>query len=149
MVSNVVGEIHGAIPTTSHCRTAMTGSQASIDAIGTWMVELVGSTDNQDLPLALHGTTQITTLQRRSMSLHSLKDLGIDCVHQLTQAGNFLDFSVNGVTHVFPLLTINGNDYIEMRIHCPPPASVAVFSVARLDLAKNFKDDGLYYLLHL
>jgi hypothetical protein len=26
MASNVIGEIHGAIPTTSHCGTAMTGS---------------------------------------------------------------------------------------------------------------------------
>jgi hypothetical protein len=36
------GEIHGAIPATSHCGTAMTGSHASIDAIGTWMVETSG-----------------------------------------------------------------------------------------------------------
>jgi hypothetical protein len=127
MVSNVIGEIHGAVPATPHCGTALTGSQDSIDAIGTWMNELVGLLDNQDLPLALRSTTQITTFQRRSMSLHSLKDLGIDCAHRLTQAGNFLDISVNGVTHVFPLLTINGGDYVEMRINCPPPASVAAF----------------------
>jgi hypothetical protein len=112
MVSNVIGEIHGAIPTTSHCGTAMTGSRTSMDAIGTWMVELVGLVGNQDLPLALWGTTQITTFQQRSMSLQSLKDLGIDCAHRLTQAGNFLDISVNGITHAFPLLTINGGDYM-------------------------------------
>ena len=53
MVSNVTGEIHGAIPTSSHCRTAMTGSKATIDELGTWMVELVGSLDGKDLPLAL------------------------------------------------------------------------------------------------
>jgi hypothetical protein len=93
------------------------------------MVELVGLLGNQDLPLALCGTTQITTFQQRSMSLHSLKDLGIDCAHRLTQAGIFLDISFNGITHVFPLLTINGGDFVEMRIHCPPPASVASFSV--------------------
>jgi hypothetical protein len=149
MVSNVIGEVHVVIPTTSHCGTAMTGSRTSTDAIGTWMVEIVGLLGNQDLPLALCGTTQTTTFQQRSMSLHSLKDLGINCAHCLTQAGNFLDISVNGITHVFPLLTINGGDYVEMRIHCPPPASVAEFSVARLDLAKNFEHDGLYYLLHL
>jgi hypothetical protein len=149
MVANIAGEIHGAIPTTSHCGTAMTGSKASIDAIGTWMIELVGSIDGKDLPLALRGTTQIPTFQRCSLSLHALKDLGIDCAHRLTQSGNFLDISVDKVTYVFPLLTINGGDYAEMRIHCPPPASVAAFSVARLDLAKNFKADGLYYLLHL
>jgi hypothetical protein len=84
MVSNVIGEIHGAIPTTSHCGIAMTGSRASIDAIGIWMVELVGLLGNQDLPLALCGTTQITTFQQRSMSLHSLKDLGTDCAYRLT-----------------------------------------------------------------
>jgi hypothetical protein len=64
MVSNVIGEIHGAIPTTSHCGTAMTDSQASINAIGTRMVELVGLLDNQEIPLALCGTTQITMFQR-------------------------------------------------------------------------------------
>jgi hypothetical protein len=53
MVSNVHGEIHGAIPTTVHCGTAMTGSRATIDALGTWMVDLVGSVDGKDLPLAL------------------------------------------------------------------------------------------------
>jgi hypothetical protein len=121
MVSNVIGEIHRATPTTSHCGTAMTGSRASINAIGTWMVKLVGLLGNQDLPLALCSTTQITTFQQRSMSLHhSLKDLEIDCAHPLTQTGNFLDISVNGITHVFPLLTINGGDYVEVRIHCPP-----------------------------
>jgi hypothetical protein len=45
VVSNIAGEVHGAIPATSHCGTAMTGSKASIDAIGTWMIELVGSID--------------------------------------------------------------------------------------------------------
>jgi hypothetical protein len=45
MVSNVQGEIHGAIPTTAHCGTAMTGSRATIHALGTWMVDLVGSVD--------------------------------------------------------------------------------------------------------
>jgi hypothetical protein len=45
MVSNIVGEIHGAIPTNSHWGTAMTGSNASIDTIRTWMIELVGSVD--------------------------------------------------------------------------------------------------------
>jgi hypothetical protein len=58
MVSNVQGEIHGAIPTTVHCGTAMTGSRATIDALGTWMVDLASSVDGKDLPLALRGTTQ-------------------------------------------------------------------------------------------
>jgi hypothetical protein len=48
-----------------------------------------------------------------------------------------------------PLLTINGGDYVEMRVHRPPPATVAAFEVARLDLAKNFKDENVYLLLHL
>ena len=52
MVSNVQGEIHGAVPTTAHCGTAMTGSKATIDALGTWMIELVGSNEGTDLPLA-------------------------------------------------------------------------------------------------
>jgi hypothetical protein len=30
MVSNVIGEIHGPIPTTSHCGTAMTGIVALV-----------------------------------------------------------------------------------------------------------------------
>jgi hypothetical protein len=64
MVSNVHGEIHGAIPTTAHCGTAMTGSRATIDALGTWMVDLVGSVDGKDLPLALRGMTQITDFQQ-------------------------------------------------------------------------------------
>jgi hypothetical protein len=149
MVSNVHGEIHGAIPTTSHCGTAMTGSRATIDALGTWMIDLVGSTKGIDLPLALRGTTQITEFQRRSLSLHALKEVGIDCAHVLTQKGNFLKITVDSVKHVFPLLTINGGDYVEMRVHRPPPATVAAFEVARLDLAKNFKDENLYLLLHL
>jgi hypothetical protein len=107
------------------------------------------SIDGKDLPLALRGTTQIPTFQRLSLSLHALKDLGIDCAHRLTQSGNFLDISVDKVTYVFPLLTINGGNSAERQVHCPPPASIAAFSVARLDLAKNFKADGLYYLLHL
>jgi hypothetical protein len=48
MVSNVQGEIHGAMPTKAHCGTAMTGSRATIDAIGTWMIDLVGSTSGDD-----------------------------------------------------------------------------------------------------
>jgi hypothetical protein len=52
-VSNVQGEIHGAIPTMAHCGTAMTGSKSSIDALGTWKVDLVGSENGKDLPLAL------------------------------------------------------------------------------------------------
>jgi hypothetical protein len=59
MVSNV----HGAMPTKAHCRTAMTGSWATIDATGTWMINLVGSTNGNNLSLALCGTTQITDLQ--------------------------------------------------------------------------------------
>jgi hypothetical protein len=47
------------------------------------------------------------------------------------------------------LITINGGDYAKMRIHCPPPATVASATVACLDLAKNFKAEGLYHLLHL
>jgi hypothetical protein len=50
-----------------------------------------------------------------------------------------LDISVDKVTDAFPLLTINRGDYAEMRVHCPPPACAAAFSVAQLDLAKNFK----------
>jgi hypothetical protein len=61
------------------------------------------------------------------MSLHSLKDLGIHCAHRLTQAGNFLDISVNCITHVIPLLTINGGDYVEMRIHCLPQLQLQLF----------------------
>lgn len=113
------------------------------------MIDLVGSLDGKDLSLALRGTTQITEFQRRSFSLHALKELGIDCSHILTQAGNFLEITLKGTRHVFPLLTINGGDYVEMRIHRPLSATVAAFAVARLDLAKNFKADGLYHLLHL
>jgi hypothetical protein len=36
-----------------------------------------------------------------------------------------------------------------MRVHRLPPATVAAFEVARLGLAKNFKDENLYLLLHL
>jgi hypothetical protein len=36
-----------------------------------------------------------------------------------------------------------------MRIHRPPPASAAAYTVARLDLAKNFHPESLYSLLHL
>jgi hypothetical protein len=57
MVSNVQGEIHGAIPTTAHCGTAMTGSKMSINALGIWMVNLAGSENGKDLPFALRGTT--------------------------------------------------------------------------------------------
>jgi hypothetical protein len=115
-----------------------TGSRATIDALGTWMIDLVGSTDGVDLPLALRGTTQITEFQRRLLSLHALKEVGIDCAHVLTQKGNFLEITVGNIKHVFPLLTINGGDYVEMRVHRPPPATVAAFDVARLDLTKNF-----------
>jgi hypothetical protein len=41
MVFDVLGEIHGAVPTNARCSTAMTGSKATIDALGTWMVDLV------------------------------------------------------------------------------------------------------------
>jgi hypothetical protein len=60
MVSNVFGEIHGAVPTTAHCGTLMTGSKANIDAICTWMIDFVGSKEGKDLSHALRGTTQIT-----------------------------------------------------------------------------------------
>ena len=88
---------------------------------------LVGSNQGTGLPLALRGTTQITEFQQRSLSLHALKELGFDCSHILTQSGNFLEITSNGVKHIFPLLTINGGDYIEMRVHRPPPESVAAF----------------------
>jgi hypothetical protein len=101
MVSNVHGEIHGAIPTTAHCGTAMTGSRATIDALGTWMVDLVGSVNGKGLPLALRGTTQITDFQQRSLSLHALKELGFDCAHILTQEGNFLEIVSSGTKHRF------------------------------------------------
>ena len=113
------------------------------------MIDFVGSTDKQDLPMALCGTTQITDFQRRSISLHALKELGFDCSHVLTQKGNFLEIISAGNKFIFPLLTINGGDYIEIKIHRPPPETVAAYVVARLDLAKNFHADGLYYLLHL
>jgi hypothetical protein len=148
MVSNVQGEIHGAIPTTAHCGTAMTRSRATIDALGTWMVDLVGSAEGKDLPLALQGTTQITDFQRRSLSLHALKELGFDCAHVLTQDGNFLEITTSGVKHRFPLITINGGDYNKMQIHRSPPATVASATVACPDLAKSFKAEGLYHLLH-
>jgi hypothetical protein len=115
MVSNVQGEIHGAMPMKAHCRTAMTGSWATIDATGTWMINLVGSTNGEDLSLALRGTTQITDFQRRSFSLHALKELGFSCAHVLTQEGNFLKITPEfGKLHCFPLLTLNGSNYIEM-----------------------------------
>jgi hypothetical protein len=53
MVSNILGEIHGAVPTNARCGTAMTGSKPTINALGTWMVDLVGSVDGNNLPLAL------------------------------------------------------------------------------------------------
>jgi hypothetical protein len=112
-------------------------------------IDFVGSTAGNDLLLALRGTTQITGFQQRSNSLHALKELGFDCAHVLTQHGNFLKITFNGIKHVFPLLTIYGGDYVEMRIHCPPPASVAAYSVAQLDMAKNFHCDSLYSLLNL
>jgi hypothetical protein len=149
MVSNILGEIHGAVPTNACCGTAMTGSRATINALGTWMVDLVGSVDGKDLPLALQGKTQRADFQRRSLSLHALKELGFDCAHILTQNGNFLKINMEGIEYVFPLLTINGCDYVKMRIHCPPPASAAAYTVPRLDLAKNFHPESLYSLLHL
>ena len=137
MVTNIHGEIHGAVPTSAHCGTALTGSKTTIDALGTWMIDFVGSTDKQDLPMALCGTTQITDFQRRSISLHALKELGFDCSHVLTQKGNFLEIISAGNKFIFPLLTINGGDYIEIKIHRPPPETVAAYVVAHLDLAKN------------
>ena len=109
----------------AHCGTALTGSKTTIDALGTWMIDFVGSTDKQDLPMALCGTTQITDFQRRSISLHALKELGFDCSHVLTQKGNFLEIISAGNKFIFPLLTINGGDYIEIKIHRPPPETVA------------------------
>jgi hypothetical protein len=90
MVSNVKGEIHGAVSITAHCGTALTGSKITINALGTWMVDLVGSDSRKDLPLALRDKTQITEFQRQSMSLHALKEAGFDCSHVLMQNGNFL-----------------------------------------------------------
>jgi hypothetical protein len=86
-------EVHGAMPTTAHCGTAMTESQATIEAIAAWMVDLVGSSDGTDLPLVLRGMTQITGFQSRSFSLHALKDLCFTCAHILTQDGNFLEIT--------------------------------------------------------
>jgi hypothetical protein len=149
MVSNVFGDIHGAVPTTAHCGNAMTGSKANIDAIGTWRIDFVGSKEGKDLSLALRGMTQITDFQRRSISLHALKELGFDCAHILTQQGNFLEITVATKTHCFQLITINGGDYIEMRVHPPPIETLAAAHVAWLDLVKNFKAERLYHLLHL
>jgi hypothetical protein len=149
MVSNVLREIHGAVPTNARCGTAMTGSKATIDALGTSMLDLVGSVDGKDLSLALQGTAHITDFQQCSLSLHALKELGFDCAHVLTQNGNFLKITMESIEYVFPLLTINGGDCVEMRIHRPPPASAAAYTVAHLDLAKNFHPESLYSLLHL
>ena len=107
------------------------------------MIKLVGSNQGTDLPLALRGTTQFTEFQWQSLSLHALKELGFDCGHVLTQSGNFLEITSDGVKHIFPLLTINGGEYIEMRVHHPPPDSVAAYSVACLALANNFHADSL------
>jgi hypothetical protein len=149
MVPKVLGEIHGAVPTNACCGTAMTGSKATIDALGTWMVNLVVSVDGKDRPLPLEGTTQITDFQHCSLSLHALKELGFNCAHVLMQNGNFLKITMEDIEYVFPLLSINGGDYVEMRIHCPPPVYVAAYTVARLDLTKNFHPESLYSLLHL
>ena len=127
----------------------MTGERAPIDALGTWMIDLPGCIDGRDLSLTLPGTTQITSFQRRSLSLHTLKDQGIDCGHILTKKGNFLDLWVDDVYYRFPLLTINGGDYVEIHVHPPPSPTVASINVSRLDPTKNFPTDGLYYLLHL
>jgi hypothetical protein len=149
IVSNVQGEIHGAVPTTAYCGTALTGSKTTIDALGTWMVDLVGSDNGKDLPLALRGKAQNTGFQCRSMSLHALKEAGFDCSHVMTQNGNYLDISASGIQYQFPLITIYGRDYIKMHVHCPLLESVVAATVARLDLAKNFKPKRLYHLLHL
>jgi hypothetical protein len=135
MVSNVMGEIHGAVPTNARCGTAMTGSKATIDTLGTWMIDLVGSKARKDLPLALRGTTQITGFQQRSLSLHALKELGFDCAHVLTQEGNLLKITMDGEEHVFPLLMINGGDYVKMRIHSPPPAAGGILRFCHLYLS--------------
>jgi hypothetical protein len=127
----------------------MTGCKATINALGTWMVDLVGSVNGKDLPLAIRGTTQIMDFQRHSLSLHALKELGYNCAHVLTQNGNFLKITMEDIEYIFPLLTINGGDYVEIRIHRPLPASVAAYTVACLDLAKNIHPESLYSLLHL
>jgi hypothetical protein len=72
MVSNVLGETHGAVPLNAHCGTAMTGSKATIETLGTWMVDLVGLVDGKDLSLALQGTTQILDFQQRSLTVYML-----------------------------------------------------------------------------
>jgi hypothetical protein len=83
------------------------------------------------------------------MSLHALKEAGFNCSHVLMQSGNFLDITANEIQYCFPLITINGGDSIEMHLHCPPPDPLPAATVARLDLAKNFKPESLYHLLHL
>jgi hypothetical protein len=139
MVSNVQGEIHGAIPTMAHCGTAMTGSKSSIDALGAWMVDLVGSENGKDLPLVLQGTTQITGFQQQSMSLHALKEAGFNCSHVLTQRGTFLNITANEIQYCFPLITIDGGDFIEMRVHRPSLSLLPLLPDSILPRTSNLK----------
>ena len=64
VVSNIHGERRGV---TSRCGTVLTSSTAIINALGSWMIEWVGSVAGSDLSLALRGTTHIINFQQCSL----------------------------------------------------------------------------------
>ena len=112
------------------------------------------------IPVELVQAVQITSFQRRSLSIHALKDLGFEARHAMYQDGNILELRRfdSTIWSRVPLITHGKSDYVRVRLHRPSVAGLSHFSaktaltaqsVARIDLAQQLSGDAKLILLHL
>jgi hypothetical protein len=75
-------ELHCPMPSTATCGTALAGARSNIDATGTLALDFI-TNDKTLIPVELVHAVQITSFQRRSLSIHALKDLGFEARHAM------------------------------------------------------------------
>jgi hypothetical protein len=159
-VTNHSAELHCPIPTRATCGTATTGPRATINALGTLLLDFI-TTTGEVIAIEASQTPEIRSFQRRSMSAHALQELGYDVEHCLLSTGNVLRLRhVSASTwHTVSLTTVGKADFVKVRLHRPnvanhlvPPighCALTSQSVSRIDLVTKFQGTQLLNLVHL
>jgi hypothetical protein len=113
--TNASHELHCPVPTSATCSTAQSGPSTTINALGTFVLDLV-TTDLQTIPIEAHQTSEIQSFRCLSMSAHTLQEFGYDVEHILFSTGNVLHIHQVGTQkwHTIPLMTISKVDFIKV-----------------------------------
>jgi hypothetical protein len=90
IITNQAHELHYLMLPTATCGTASAGARSVIDATGTLALDFI-TNDKTLIAVKRVHAVQITSFQRRSLSIHALKDLGFEARHVMYQDGNALE----------------------------------------------------------